>query len=302
MPVPSALSGISQTDASNSPQGSDSIGTNLDDYLRGIQAVFMRGLSYKGADIASVAGTMDIGAVEGLMHDITGALAITSLGTVRAGIWKILKFEGAATLTHNATSLILPGAANIVCADGDVGIFISEGSGNWRCLNFWKAAHRPGNGIVSGTEQASTSGTSIDFTSIPAGVKRITVMLVGVSTNGTDSYLVQIGDSGGVENTGYNGADSSLAGSVTTTAYSAGFLIQSASASNVCHGVCVLDLEDGSDNTWVEHHEISMSNAAQRAAGSGSKALSATLDRVRVTTTGGTNTFDAGAINVSYEF
>jgi hypothetical protein len=141
--VASTLAAWSSTDASNSPSGATSIGTGLDDNLRALQGVVVRGLSHKGSDIASVAGTMDIGAVEGLMHDITGALAITGLGTVRAGILKVLKFEGAATLTHNATSLILPGAANIVAADGDVGIFISEGSGNWRCLSFVKASGAP---------------------------------------------------------------------------------------------------------------------------------------------------------------
>jgi hypothetical protein len=77
------------------------------------------------------------------MHDITGTTTITGLGTVSAGIWKVLKFEGALTLTHNATSLILPGGASITTADGDIGIFISEGSGNWRCVSYTRAAAQP---------------------------------------------------------------------------------------------------------------------------------------------------------------
>lgn len=133
--VSSTLAAWSSTTASNNPQGSTTIGTGLDDNLRELQGVIVRGLSHKGADIAS-ATTTDIGAVEGLFHDITGTNAITGLGTVRAGIWKILKFEGAASLVHHATSLILPGAKDITCADGDVGIFFSEGSGNWRCVNY----------------------------------------------------------------------------------------------------------------------------------------------------------------------
>lgn len=135
MPVPSRITDLSGTAADNYPSGSENVGPNLDNYLRGIQAAVAGDLSAKGADIAS-ATTTDLGAVQGLMHDITGTTTITGLGTVRAGIWKILKFEGALTLTHNATSLILPGASNITTADGDVGIFISEGSGNWRCLAF----------------------------------------------------------------------------------------------------------------------------------------------------------------------
>ena len=137
--VLTTLAGWLSTSASNQPQGTTSVSTNLDDSLREIQGVVVRGLSHKGADIASAA-TTDIGAVEGLAHDITGTTTITAFGTVRAGIWKILKFEGALTLTHNATSLILPGGANITTADGDIAILMSEGSGNWRCVSYFKAA------------------------------------------------------------------------------------------------------------------------------------------------------------------
>lgn len=133
--VAATLAAWSSTTNNNSPAGTATVGTGVDDNFREVQGVIVRGLSNKGADIASAA-TTDVGAVEGLMHDITGTTTITSLGTVRAGIWKILKFEGALTLTHNATSLILPGGGNITTADGDVGIFFSEGSGNWRCLSY----------------------------------------------------------------------------------------------------------------------------------------------------------------------
>jgi hypothetical protein len=155
--VHDTLAEWSSTTASNAPAGASTIGTGLDDNLREIQGVIVRGLSHKGSDIASVAGTTDIGAVEGLMHDITGALAITGLGTVRAGILKILKFEGAATLTHNATSLILPGAADITTADGDVAFFMSEGSGNWRCLAYLPAATAP----IAATQAQQETGTTL---------------------------------------------------------------------------------------------------------------------------------------------
>lgn len=133
--VAAALKDWSSTSNSNSPSGSTNIGTGLDDNLREIQGAIVRGLSHKGADIAS-ATTTDLGAVEGLAHDITGTTTITGFGTVRAGIWKVIKFEGALTLTHNSTSLILPGGVNIKTADGDVAIMISEGSGNWRCVSY----------------------------------------------------------------------------------------------------------------------------------------------------------------------
>jgi hypothetical protein len=147
--VAATLADWSSTTASNSPSGVTSVGTGLDDNLREIQGVVVRGLSHKGSDIAS-ATTTDIGAVEGLMHDITGTTTIAGLGTVRAGIIKVLKFEGALTLTHNATSLILPGGANITTADGDVAMFISEGSGNWRCVAYTGRASAAE--VVAGTE------------------------------------------------------------------------------------------------------------------------------------------------------
>lgn len=154
--VAATLAGWSSTTGSNSPSGGTTIGTGLDDNLREIQGVIVRGLSHKGADIAS-ATTTDLGAVEGLAHDITGTTTITGFGTVRAGIWKVIKFEGALTLTHNATSLILPGAANITTADGDTAIVISEGAGNWRCVAYVKANGKP----IAG---ASGAITSSDFT------------------------------------------------------------------------------------------------------------------------------------------
>lgn len=129
--VASDLKSWSATASSNSPAGTTNIGTQLDDNLREIQKVVRQDLATKGADIAS-ATTTDLGAVAGLYHDITGTTTITSFGTVSAGIWKIIKFEGALTLTHNATTLILLTGASRTTANGDVGIYISEGSGNWR--------------------------------------------------------------------------------------------------------------------------------------------------------------------------
>jgi microcystin-dependent protein len=136
--VSSTFASWSSTTGSNSPQGTATVGNGVDDNLREIQGAVVRGLSHKGADIAS-SSTVDLGAVEGKFHDITGTSTISAFGTVRAGIEKVLTFEGALTLTYNATSLILPGGANILTAAGDVATFYSEGSGNWRCTSYQHA-------------------------------------------------------------------------------------------------------------------------------------------------------------------
>jgi hypothetical protein len=292
----------SSTTASNKPTGATTIGTGLDDNIREVQGVVTRWLSHKGADIASAA-TTDLGAVEGLLHDITGTATITGFGTIRSGIWKCVKFEGAAILTHNATSLILPGAANIVTADGDVGIFMSEGSGNWRCLAYLAASYVPKRPVL-GTEQATTSGTSIDFTGIPSWVKKITIMFDGVSTSGTSKPIVQIGDSGGIEDSGYTGHGSAVTNAAATsvTAFTTGMGIESAIATHTLVGKVELVLMDSSNNTWVMTANLTTtSTTVSTYLSVAIKSLTGTLDRVRITTAGGSETFDAGAINILYE-
>lgn len=140
--VASDLKTWSTTESSNGPAGTTSIGTGLDDNLRMIQTVVRQDLAFVGSDIAS-ASTTDLGAVKGSYHNITGTTTITSFGTVSAGISKWLKFAAALTLTHNATSLILPTGANITTAAGDTCKVVSLGSGNWICTNYQRATGKP---------------------------------------------------------------------------------------------------------------------------------------------------------------
>lgn len=147
----------------------------------------------------------------------------------------------------------------------------------------------------SGTAVPSTSGTAIDFTGIPAWVKRITVMFAGVSTNGSSDVLVQLGDSGGVEVSGY-------LGSCNSKTLTAGFSDGMGGASYVRHGAHIITLLDAATNTWVCTTDIGRSDSAPtNTPGGFSKSLSGTLDRVRVTTANGTDAFDAGLINILYE-
>jgi hypothetical protein len=156
------------------------------------------------------------------------------------------------------------------------------------------------NGISAGTAVASTSGTSIDFTSIPSWVKRITVMFNGVSTNGTSNMMVQLGDSGGIEATGYISTIISVAASSAGTAFTTGFGVTTSAAANTYSGQAIISLQDSATNTWTYTSTLT-AGSTTLAVGGGGKATSATLDRVRITTVNGTDTFDAGSINILYE-
>lgn len=149
--------------------------------------------------------------------------------------------------------------------------------------------------ITRGTAVATTSGTSVDFTSIPSTVKRITVMFNGISTNGSNDYIIQIGDAGGIENTGYVSESSDRGGDATSTE---GFILTRAStSSSACYGIVTIC--NFSSNSWISSANISVTGLVSSS--TGSKSLSATLDRIRITTVGGTDTFDAGSVNIMYE-
>jgi hypothetical protein len=178
-------------------------------------------------------------------------------------------------------------------------IVLSDGDGNPRvvCDSNGIVTGQSGNlMLVSGTAQASTSGTSIDFTGIPSWVKRITVMFNGVSTNGTSAVRIQLG-SGSAQTTGY--VTCFQAGTTGYGPTSAGFDISAfISASDTRYGVISFVLITG--NNWVGSGIFSQgTNLA--GISTGSVALSGILDRVRITTVNGTDTFDAGSINILYE-
>lgn len=152
--------------------------------------------------------------------------------------------------------------------------------------------------IISGTA-VTASGSSVDFTGIPSWVKRITVMFSGVSTDGTSNPIIQLG-SGSVTTSGYTSASSTISTTVSTTTYTNGFGIPSASASAVFQGSVFISLISG--NTWIASGVICRTDSTGLTfTVGGSIALSGALDRVRITTAGGTNTFDAGSINILYE-
>lgn len=152
--------------------------------------------------------------------------------------------------------------------------------------------------ITAGTAVASTSGTSIDFTSIPSWVKRVTVMFSGVSTNGSSNLQIQIG-AGSVTTSGYLGTSHMLVTGISYFTPTTGFGIFNDTAAALRNGAISINLLGS--NTWAAFGVTSESQRSASTFTSGSVALGGTLDRVRITTVNGTDTFDAGTINILYE-
>lgn len=213
-----------------------------------------------------------------------------------------------AATTSEATDLLGPGiASNVLTSAGE--ILYTDGSGLQKLqvgssgqvlTAIGSAPAWTSPALGSRAAQATTSGSAFDFTGIPSWVRRITVLFDGVSTDGADSPQVQIGDSGGIETTGYDsnsiqhlsgGAHSGNSSSTT------GFNIIQSNASYLFTGQMVLTLIDSSTNTWVS---TSAGFGGVHVTGAGKKSLSGTLDRVRVTRSGATS-FDAGSVNILYE-
>jgi len=251
----------------------------------------------KGADISS-ATSLTLG-TDGNAFDVTGTTTITSIATQGIGSHVTLHFDGALTFTHHSTNLILPGAANITTAAGDIAVMYEYASADWRCINYTKAS---GAAVVAGgftlaTEQATTSGTSVTFGSIPSGTKIIIIMFEGVSLNANTDIDVTIGDSGGLETSGYvstgNVQEQTASANVASTAE---FLINLNDAAQTYSGHMILTLKDSSNFTWISTHD-GKARTDSVYHGGGDKSLSAELTQVSIS--GGT--FDAGSINIMYQ-
>jgi hypothetical protein len=220
---------------------------------------------------------------------LTGDLTLNAQSDLRfadADSSNWVAFQAPATVTSNVT-WTLP------AADGTTGQVLStNGTGTLS----W--ATGGGVTMTRATAVATTSGTSIDFTGIPSTVKRITIMFDAVSTNGTSLKLIQLGDSGGIETTGYS------AGVVDLQFYSnssAGFLVNSYVGASTDATYGQITLMNLTGDTWTAAGGTHQTGYGAPCAFSGAKALSATLDRVRITTVNGTDTFDAGTVNIIYE-
>jgi hypothetical protein len=254
---------------------------------------------------------MDVGAVNSENLRVTGTTTVTSLGTASSGVTRTLRAAAGFELTHSA-NIVCPSAANLVLLADDYAIISSLGGGVWHVTGFRALATTTAPGLMSAADKvkvnaspafvavasvATTSGTAFDFTGLPADTVKISLNFSGVSLSGTDNYLVQLGDSGGIETTGYTGAGTGTTGSGGgTVANSSGFIVRVAIAAELMSGTMTFEKVLGT-NEWISSH--SMGGTATSAFGGGAKTLSDVLTQVRLTRTG-TNTFDAGSVSLTY--
>lgn len=214
--------------------------------------------------------------------------------TPAAGAFTTLSASGNATLAGNATlsgTTALNGPINVNGAASAAGQIIRSAGPSVAAA--WGAA------LVQGTAQSSTSGTFIDFNGvIPSWARRITVMFSGVSTNGISPIMLRAGTSAGLAVTGYDGSAFRYNTGTTRASTTDQPITEGVTAATALSGTATLT--NLTSNTWT------ISGVAISAGGGvtpfgGVVALAGVLDRLRITTVGGTDLFDGGAINIMWE-
>ena len=192
--------------------------------------------------------------------------------------------------------------------DGALNIVVGPAGGKLTALTIdaaGKVALPQGSGggfLTLGTVQASTSGTSIDFTGIPSWVKRVTMAFsaVGITSAGVGA-CIQLGTASSIETTGYSGGEATATGG-TSAQNSSAFVIKTNMATgSTLSGFITLVLMDASTNTWAQSGVTALGNTTQTSLSAGSKSLAGTLTRLRLTTVSGTDVFAAGKVNILYE-
>lgn len=236
--------------------------------------------------------------------DTSSSPAVWKVRNAANSGWITIGTLDASTFSSGGMTAIANGGTGETTASAAINALLPAQSGNsGKALitNGTLAAWGAASGLVRAVAVSSTSGSNIDF-SIPSGVKRVTVIFAGVSTNGTSDYLIQLGGSGSVnmQTTGYLGSSTVLSNAIDSYNYTTGFGHAQSNAANITHGSFVITNITG--DQWVCSGVCGRSNNAVTVLTAGSVTLSnGTLDKLRITTVGGTNTFDAGTINVMTE-
>lgn len=179
---------------------------------------------------------------------ITGTNFITSFGAAPTGLVREVLFEDGLTLTHSS-SLMLPGAGDIQTRAGDTALFRREADG-WRCIRYSRSDALPSH-FVRVASIAVTSGTSHVVAGIPSWARRIEINLSKIRKTGSQAVQVRIGNSGGLQDTGYVGGSGVLSSTPSATAISTGIQLITTSASARRHGKIVLSLANAAQGVWA---------------------------------------------------
>lgn len=257
--------------------------------------VYVNGILLNSADYTATTGTTVVLASAAAAGDIVDVLAI-NIGTFSGGV----SITGTPTNGQIATwtgSTSIQGTTILPTANGGTGaslsptiagntIFTTDGS-------TWSSTQK----IARGTS-VSVSGTSVDFTGIPSWVKRITMMLSAVSTNGTSLVIFQLGSTT-FTTSGYVGYSNSWTGVIPTSISNGIGTTTNNAAVDGRQGT--LTLTNLTGNTWIGQGNFMLTTSTNGGVSVGTVTLGGVLDRVRLTTVNGTDTFDAGSVNILYE-
>jgi hypothetical protein len=214
----------------------------------------------------------------GTAANVTGTVAVANGGT------------GSTTLTANNVLLGNGTSAVQVVAPSTSGNVLTSNGTTWTSAVGAYA-------LTSGTTIATTSGTTAGFTGLPSWVKRITVMFNGVSVSGTSTLILQIGSTT-YTTTGYSASTVQIPAGGSGTA-TTGFPSLNTGAANTYSGIYTIATLGS--NIWVGSATIGLDGNTYTVQSTGRITLGGTLDRIRLTTVNGTDTFDAGSINILYE-
>jgi len=276
-------------------QFTNKAGTGAPSFPNGVNVTgVVTATSFSGNITGDVTGNLTGNVTGDLTGNVTSSGISSFSGELNVGAGKSIRLYGAtsgysqiiAAAGSASTTFTLP--AN----GGSASQYLqTDGAG----VLSWQSILTLGTAInVSGTE------TQIDFTGIPSWVKRVTVMFSAVNLSAATSLIIRLGDSGGIETTGYDSSCSSLGSGTSSNTSVVGLLLASygTAAATFSGSITISNL---SGNQWVSSGVLGRDDAAATHTSGGRKELSGTLDRIRITTINGTHTFDTGSINIMYE-
>jgi len=273
--------------------------------------ITMTGASIIEAEGAAViaASSTNIWATDGNTVHVTGNTGIADFATApQAGAWMKVIFDGTPTLTQSANLNLNAGGSNITIEAGDMALVYADTTTQMDVFVTRKSGNSVSGGSVTSVNgntgavttvtlltAVSTTGVTLHDFTVPSGVKEICVTGVGYSTNGTSPIIVQLGDSGGIETSGYVSQAGDYSGDTNSTA---GFILTVPAAASAHQFKYNLRLVQAATFLWAGEGACAGSTLFS---GAGSKATSAEVTTVRITMANGTDTVDALTyLNVSY--